>query len=59
MMGVNHYPDLAEDQLWERREYLLSQREANLKFPIPARRIRMELIRLADALDACKHPDHR
>ena len=42
---------MAEDELWERREYLLEQRQANLDFPRALRSIRMELLQIADELD--------
>ncbi len=56
---VDHYPELAEEDLWDRLGDLQRQREANLAFVVPTRRIRMELIQIVDALDACIHPDHR
>ena len=58
-INTDHYPDMAEDELYERRDELLEQRDANVAYPRPSRLIRMELISLADALDACKRPEHR
>jgi len=63
-MTADHYPDLAEDELWDKRERLLFDLKVYQKhyekhggYVAERRRIRIELIHLADALDACVYRD--
>ena len=48
----------AEDELWERRDELHQMRDI-LPLASDQRRIRIELIHIADALDASKHESER
>ena len=50
-INTDHYPDMAEDELYERREALLNRRRVHQCTPVDERRIRIELIHIADALD--------